>query len=163
MALKLVDGRLHGALIHDALQVFFIEVGYADCARLAFLINALHCRPHLEVGVAHLRVRPVDEEQVDIIGLQIQKRLIHRVERRLITHVGDLGSDEQVLAVHAAFLEADADFLFVSVYGGGVDVPVSGLHGPLDGVDDFLPFGFPNAQTEPGHQNAVVQPGHIID
>jgi hypothetical protein len=84
---------------------------------------------------------PVDEEEVDIVGLELLQGVLDGPANVLgtVEVVPDLGADENVLALDRGILleevaDAIANLVLVLVEPGAVQVPVSDLEGLLDGA-----------------------------
>ena len=109
--------------------------------------------------------RPVDQEQIEVVCLQIFERLLaggncifkgmHRPK--------ELGSDKQVMPAHAALLDSLARLHFVFINGRRIDMPIPRFYGPFDRIFRIVVLCLPNAKAQPGHQNTVGQPSHIVD
>ena len=104
MDLDLVDRRDDVGLGGQPLQVRDLEVRDADRAGAAVGLELLERLPGRdEVAVVAGRQRPVDQEQVDVVGAELLER---RLERRagvvgLVEAVVELAGDEDVVAVDA--------------------------------------------------------------
>ncbi len=73
--------------------------------------------------------RPVDEEQVDVVELEIVKRPVECAERVVVSVVAvvELGGHEDVFAFQTAFANRVPDPLLVAVHLCHVDVSVAHL------------------------------------
>lgn len=71
--------------------------------------------------------------------------------------VVELGSDPDLGAGDARVADGGADFGFVAVGEGGVDVAVAILEGEEDGVVDLVGGGLPGAEADGGDFGAGVE------
>ena len=94
------------------LQVGDLEVGHPDAAGASVLRELLERVPGRdEVAVVERRQRPVDEEQVDVVGAERSQRLVERASRIVgfVEAVVELAGDEHVGAVESGVADALAD------------------------------------------------------
>ena len=138
--LDLVHRRGDLALLVQPPQVVRREVRDADRARPSVAVELLERVPRLdEVAVVAGGQRPVDQEQVDVVGAELVEGLGERLAGVVgpVEAVVQLAGDEDVAAVEAGLGQRLADLLLVLVHLGRVDVPVTGLERGqhrLDGV-----------------------------
>ena len=99
----------------------------------------------------------MQEQQVDIVGLQALKRLHHRLFRVLVGFEVDLGNEEQFPSVDAAPPDAFPHFLFIAIGLRRVDHTVTALTGFCDGVGTGLTAEHKGSKTCKGHLHAVIQ------
>ncbi|MNS79158.1 hypothetical protein D3C72_1128040 [compost metagenome] len=73
------------------------------------------------------RRRPVNQRQVEVVGLQFLQAFLEAVDQAILGEVGDpdLAGDEQLFARYAAGCDGLADVGFVFVDLRGVDGPVA--------------------------------------
>ena len=110
--------------VQDLLNLLFVEVGQANGLHLTLLVGFLH----LPVA-GHIIARGlVDQQEVNIVGVQALERLFHRV-RLLIKARPQLGFQENLLPGNTGFLHRSADRLLIYIGVGGVDQPVAALKG----------------------------------
>ena len=131
MELDLVHRRHDVRLRGQALEMRHLEVRHADRARAAVLAELLERLPGRdEVAVVEGRQRPVDEEQVDVVGAELGQRLRERLPR------ASSGSWKPLLSLlvmktsarsRPEARTASPTPLLVAVHLGGVDMPVTGL------------------------------------
>ena len=95
--------------------------------------------------------RPVQQQQVDVVGPEPPQRLLRRrrQRRRLVLAVPDLRRQPDVAAVHAARRDPGADLRLVLVRPRGVDVPVADLERVLHALGRVLPGHLPRPVPEP--------------
>ena len=69
----------------------------------------------------------MDEQQVDIVGLEFLQRSFDRLCRRLLARVGYpyLGGDKELVAAYSALFNGVAYAAFVSIRLSGVDRTIS--------------------------------------
>ena len=115
-----------------------------DGAGVAELVGPLHARPR--PGCAALG--PMHEVEVDVVDTQAFQAPFGFCGGVAPGRV-ELGGDENVLASHAALTQRVADAFFVAVRLSGVNVTVSQLQRPADGVDALRSVGhLPHSQGQ---------------
>src|SRR3984957_4577305 len=79
------------------------------------------------------RKRPVNEEQINVIGFEGTQRLVERSARIIgqVKAVVELAGNKDIGSVQLGVADALADSLLVSVHLRRVDVPVTNLQGGL--------------------------------
>ena len=97
--LDLVDGRQLLGLALEPLEVLDAEVGDADRARVALLLDPFEGAPGVEVAVL-ARHRPVDQVEVDVVHPEPPQAALAGRQRRVVALLGvpQLGRDEDLLA-----------------------------------------------------------------
>ena len=127
VGLHLVDGGLDLDVRLQVDEAVGEEVAHADGAHLALALGALHGAVRAVVVAEGL----VDEQQVDVAGLQLAQALQDAGVGFLLARVAypHLGHDEQLLARHATLPQGLAHALLVVVRLGGVYQPVACLDG----------------------------------
>jgi hypothetical protein len=128
--LDLVNGRDDLGLTVQPPQVVGLEVGDADGPGPALAVELFQRPPGLhEVAAVPGRRRPVDQEQVDVLGAERLERLFEGLAGLvgLVRIVAQLAGDEDLTAVQARPGDGLAHLGLVAVHLGGVDVPVPGL------------------------------------
>lgn len=79
---------------------------------------------HLAIACNVVARRLVDQQQVDVGGIQSGKGLVHRVG--LLIEAGpQFGFEENLLPLQAGLLHGAADGLFVHIGVGGVDQAIA--------------------------------------
>ena len=106
--------------------------------------------------------RPVNEIQIDIVQLESIQRLLKRRANvvRMMTRVPQLRRNENVFSFdrRADFrLERLADFSFVSVDVGAVDVTIADVDCVLDGSFHFARLALPRAETDERYFDSRVE------
>ena len=98
----------------------------------------------------------MDQQKVDVIGVQTLQGLVHRVG--LLIEAGpQLGLQENVLTIHAGLLHGPAHRLLVHIGIGGVNETVTALKGAEDGGLRLVGGQQEGADARHGHFHAVVQ------
>lgn len=112
-----------------------------------------------EVAVVERGQRPVDEKQVDVVRIERLQRLVEGAARviGLVKAVVELAGDEDLAALKAGVADALADFLFISVHFGGVDVPVSDVERRLDRRGRLVGLDLEHPETELWDLDTVVE------
>ncbi len=107
-------------------------------------------------------MRPVNEQQVYIIGLQLAQAFFHGGQEALPVQVGRpyLGHQENLLPADARLPDALPDGFFIGVKLGGVDMAVALLQGQPDDVGGGIAFNQVGAQAEGG--NGGVLDGEVL-
>ena len=165
--LDLGEGRVHLDLVDaggdagrgdDVVEVTGSEVGDADRADEATLATLDEALPGVDIEVL-ARVRPVDEDEVDDVEAQATQAVLDRGDRQglLVEAAGDLGRDEDVLAVEATATERLADLLLILVVHGGVDESIALLEGRHHRGDALLAAQRIGAEADLRDDEAVVQ------
>ena len=125
------------------------EVRHADVARPPVLADLVQRVQRLLER--HVRVRPVQEQQVELVDAEPLQRLLRvaldLVGRRLV--VRHLRGQEDLVARHAALGDPAPDLALVLVRARGVDLPVADLQRVADAVRRVLS----------GHQPRPVSDG----
>jgi hypothetical protein len=119
------------------------EVGDADRPDLAVGQEPFEGLVGAGRAVEGRRQRLVQDEQVELVGAELGGALVEGVQGLVVAVVADpdLGLDEDVRPADAGAADGLADLALVAVGGGGVDVPVAGLQGALDGLGGLLGRG----------------------
>ncbi len=125
MALDLIGDERLRAGADRLLQKRHREVGDADVAGEALAL----CRGERRhaFGDRNLPVRPVDQQQVDVVDLQFAEARLDRAREvgRPQVLMRDLRGEENLLARHARGADAVADAALGAVFAGGIDVAVA--------------------------------------
>lgn len=155
MRFNLVDGGLDLGKVLKVEVAVGAEVGNADGTELAGLVEPLH-RAVRAVVIAE---RLVDEQQVEIVGLQLAHRLFDGRLGLFITRVRDphLGRQEKLLARKAALLQRRAHALFIVIGLRGVDAAVADADGVEHAALRVLGRRLVDAVAQLRHFDAVVQ------
>ena len=127
--LHLIDHRGNLAELRQVDEAVGVEVRHADGTQLACFVGFLHGLPCTVIVVERL----VDEQQVDVVGLQFAKRFVDGGFCLLVSGIGnpDFGDDEQFIARHAAFANGIAHAFLVEIGLCRVDHPIAhadGIH-----------------------------------
>lgn len=146
----------HGANLHELAQVHQTvgeEVGDPNGPDLPSLVGLFHGPPGAIVVVEGL----VDEQQVNVVGLEFPQGFLNGGPGLFLPGVGDpdLGGKEDVFPGQAGAFDGPAHALLVVVGLGGVDGPIAHLkglpHGGLAGGGVHLVYAIAQA----GHFDAV--------
>ena len=123
----LIDHRRYFAELRQVDEAVRIEVRHADGAELARLVRFLHRPPRAVVVVERL----VNEQQVDVVGLQFAQRFVNACLCPLVSGIGNphLRHDEQFFAGYAAITDSVAYVLLVAVSLCRVNHPVAHADG----------------------------------
>lgn len=158
---------LGGLGTQELLHVLDAKVADANVAHLARVEQLLHLAPRVDkVPVAVRRLAagggveaagPVDQVQVDVVGLQGGQRVGQGLGHALVVGVVELGGQPDVGAGDARGAQAGADLGLVAVGGGRVEVAVAAAQGGLDGGLDLVGLGLPGAQADGGDLGARVE------
>lgn len=102
------------------------------------------------LGERYARVRPVDEEEVDIGETEATQALFGRALQGALADIvrPDLRDDEHPFARDTGAPEALPDRFLVVVDRGGIDVPVSGREGIRDGGRTGVAAELPRAEAD---------------
>src|SRR5215210_47414 len=149
--LNLVHRRHRVGLGGQPLQVLDLEVRHADRAGAAVAVKLLERPPSgHEVTVIERGQRPVDEEQVHVVEVQLGKRGAERLAgiMGLMRPVIELAGDEDVAAVEAGCAYGLTDLLLVAVHLRGVYVPVADLEGLAHRPCGVLRLDLEDPETE---------------
>ena len=124
MQLGLQNGGLHLADGQNFTDLRLIEVRKPDGADFVLLVRLFHLAVASHIGARRL----ADEKEVNIIGVEAGKRLVHRI-RLLIKARPQLRFQENSLARKTRLLHRAADRLFMHIGVGGVDQAIAILQG----------------------------------
>ncbi|KNH29920.1 hypothetical protein ACS77_01730 [Pseudomonas syringae] len=131
------------------------EVGHADLPGQAQSFG-FEQRPH-ELFDRHLIFRrwPVDQRQVQVIGLQFIQAFFEAVDQPVFGKVGDpdFAGDEQLFTSNAAGSNGLADLGFVFIDLRGIDDPVTQLKTGAHRIDDHLALQAKRTKTECGDRH----------
>jgi hypothetical protein len=146
---ELVDCRLHLRVLQEVLEMMLEEVTDSDVLHLAFLLQFDQSFPGLPPDLAVFRAldvlladsRPVDDEQVEVVGAQSFEHLLACQFGLFVSLLSgsNFASDIELASVDVHLFDGQADVLLISVYTGRVDVSVSGHQGQLDRPLALLP------------------------
>ena len=109
MQLNLVDNRNHAGLLDDLAQLLLGEVRNTNGTDLTLLLQLNQRTPGIQVE-ALLRLSPVNQVQVNVVGAQLLQGRLERLECALVALVGvpQLGGEEDVLASHVGVSDSAA-------------------------------------------------------
>ena len=155
VSLNLVDGGLHSGKVLDVQVAVRAEVGHADGADLAGVVELLHCA----VGAVVIAERLMDEQQVQIIGAQFAHGFLNGGLGFFIAGIGDpyLGGEEELFPGQAALGQGSTHAFLIAVGLGCVNAAVADLDGIQHTALGILRRGLVNAVAQLGHFDAVVQ------
>ena len=155
MVFHLVADDVRAVLLHRFAHQRDREVGDADVAHLA---RALQVRQRAQgLRERHPVVRPVDQQQVEIVGAQLRQAVLGR--RRQVGVVQlvhpHLGGQEHPVARHFGVADAGTHGLLVAVHLGRIDVAIADRQRRLHHLAAALPLEREGAETECWHAHAV--------
>ena len=101
----------------------------------------------------------MNQKQVDVIRAQRAQCGVERAARvvRPVIPVVELAGDEHLTAVQAGIADPLADFLFIAVHLGGVDMPVPNLERRTHCGGGLIRFDLEDAETQLRDRVAVVE------
>ena len=136
----------------NLLNLLLFEVGQTDGAHLALLVRLLH----LTVARHIIACGLVDQQQVDVGGVQTGKCLVHCVG--LLIEAGpQLGFQENLLPLQAGLLHSAANGLFVHIGVSCVDQAIAIPQGTDAGGLRLVRGQKKCADTGHGHFHAVIE------
>ena len=151
MVFDLVAGDVGAAFLHGLPHQGRVEVADPDEARLA---GGLDLAEGLQ-GLAQRDglARPVDEQQVDIAGVQVSQAVFGAAFHVRVREVvgPDLRRDEHVLPVDGRVPDGAAHLGLVAVHAGGVDMTVADIERHAHRVDALAPAQRPSAEAQRGN------------
>ena len=155
MAFDLVYRRNHLRIPKEIVEMMYLKIAHADSADFSLFVKFLHDLPGFLVDSGY---RPVNQQQVQIVGLKVLQAFLNVFPLGVIPHilVPQLGGDEQLLPVDAALLDGLTHGVLVVVSLGGVDVAVARFQGPQSGLLGVA-ARLEHAKAQPWHFHAVVQ------
>ncbi len=105
MQLDLVEDGHDAGLADDAIQMFGVEIGYADRAGAALLLQAHEGLPGIHEQAA-MRRRPVDEVEIDVIGAEAFQAFVESAQGGVeaLPVVPELRGQEDLATVYAGGL-----------------------------------------------------------
>ena len=156
--LNLVDSRNHAGLLDDLAQLLLREVRNTNGADLTLLLQLNQRAPRIQVQ-ALLRLSPVNQVQVNVVGAQLLQRSVERLEGVLVALVGvpQLGGEEDILTSHVGGGDGTAHARLVAVDGGGVDVAVAGLKGGAHDLLSDLVLNLPHTVAQLRDSSTVIE------
>ena len=119
MYLRLQNSRFHFADVQNLLNLSGCEVGQTDGPYFALLV----CPLHQVVSGDIVSGRLMDQQQIDVIGIQPLQCLFHCI-RLLIKGWPQLGFQEDFLAGDAGLLNRTAHRFFIHI---GISTPLFNL------------------------------------
>jgi hypothetical protein len=128
MNLNLVDRRDGVGFVGESIQMCGLEVRDTDAASTPVSRELFKDFPGGDkVPSVERGQRPVNQEQVDIIGIQGSQSFIERAARviGLVKAVVELAGNENLGAVETGVADSLADSLVILIHLRSVDVPVS--------------------------------------
>ncbi len=131
------------------------KIGNADMAREPVALRTIQ-RP--DAGLErHRRVRPVDEQEVDLIEPERVQALLRGTAKIRRADVGPphLGRHEDRIAGHAGGAQALADFPFVGIHGRGIEMAIAGFERCADETDALFALEGPGAEPDGGDLGAI--------
>ena len=133
-------------------DLLLVEVGQTDGTDFALLVSLFHQAITGNVITGRL----VNEQQVDVVGVQTCQRLVHSIG--IGVEAGpQLGFEENFLPLQAGLLHGAAHGFFVAVGVGGVDQAVAVLQGADAGGLCLVRGQKKCANTGHGHFHAVIE------
>lgn len=145
--LDLVHNRRSGSGRKHGLELGGAEVRDADRPGQPELESALEAVP----GFGCATLRPVHQVKVELVHAQAAQAHLGGSDRVSAARQA-FGRDEYLFPGHAAVAERAADALLVPVCLRCVDVAVSGLERPADGVYALTAvWDLPDSEAEHGH------------
>ena len=155
VGLHLVDRRGDFGELAQVDQAVGIKIADADGAQLASTVGLFH----RAVGAVIVAERLVNQQQIDVVGVQLLQRTVDGGLCHLVSGVGDphLGGQEQLVPRHAAFLDGGAHRLLVAVGLGGIDGAVAHRDGVQHAAFTFLAADLVDAVAKFWHLDAVVE------
>ena len=152
MNFGLEDGGLDFADAQNFFDLLLVEVGQTDGTDFALLVSLFHQAITGNVITGRL----VNEQQVDVVGVQTCQRLVHNigigVEGR-----PQLGFEENFLPQQTGLLHGAAHGFFVAVGVGGVDKPCTIVQCAQHGSFSFVRGQQEGADALCRHLDAIVQ------
>jgi len=134
----LVDGRLDSAVLQQVVELFDVKVGDTNVLDETLVDTVFEVLPSLDSSfLAHV-TRRVDEVHVHVGQLELLQRVLNGIQGSLVVGIPELRGDEDVLSLDTRLLSprsnGSSDGLFVGVSGSTIDVTVTGVKGPFDGL-----------------------------
>ena len=156
--LNLVDNRNHAGLLDNLAQLLLGEVRNTNGTDLTLLLQLNQRTPGIQVQ-ALLRLSPVNQVQVNVVGAQLLQGRLERLKSALVALIGvpQLGGEEDVLTSHAGVSDSAAYARLVAVNSGGVDVAVADLQGGGHDLLGDLVLNLPHAVAQLRNGSAVVE------
>ena len=153
-----MDDRNHAGLLDNLAQLLFGEVRNTNRTDLTLLLQLNQRTPRIQVQ-ALLRLSPVNQVQVNVVGTQLLQGSLERLESALVTLIGvpQLGGEEDIFASHIGVSDSAAHARLVAVDSGGVDVAVAGLQGGAHNLLGDLVLNLPHAVAQLRNGSAVVE------
>jgi|GEM_PF-4894449 len=156
--LDLVDHRPNPGRGVQFLDLVGQEVRDADVGDEAFGLQFQHLGPGLH-GKPARRVGPVDQQEIDIVGVQSAQRFDEPSAGQVVAliHAGHLGRQKDLVARHPRAADRLTDRTLVGVLGGGVEQPVAVADRLSEQVGQLVALGEQGAGADQGDLATVVQ------
>ena len=158
MELDLVHRRQPLGLVAQPLEILDAEVGDADRADAALVLDPFEGAPGVEEAVLG-RHRPVDQVEVDMVEAEPLQALVEGGQGRVVPLLGvpELGGDEDLLARQPGGGESRAYSGLVAVGGGGVDMAIAARQRFFNRRLGVLGRDLENAKAELGDRHAIAE------
>ena len=153
-------------VVEQPLKVRNPKVRDTNILHLARLRQLLHLPPRIHIIPPFMMLlqilrrsatRPMNQIQIHILQPQTLQARIDPLLHALVPRVIELGGNPDLRARDPGVADGGADFGFVAVGEGRVDVAVAGFEGGEDGVVDFVGGGLPGAEADNGDLGARVE------
>ena len=153
--LYLVDVRCH-ALIEQALQVRWLEVGRTDGAHQASTEQRDQARESLDIAIL-VGVGPVHQQQIEIVQPEAAQARLAGLAGTLdaVPLAVEFGGDEHLGAVNAGIADALTDPALIFIVLCGVDEAIADAQCTCDGDGGLGVVHRPRAEAELRHLHAI--------
>ena len=160
MQLDLVDCWDDRRCRAQFLDVGLREVADADCANRAVCQKLFQSSIRLDHRLELIMQWPVQQIEVDGIEPELAQGAVARIAHRIFVTIfadPELGRDEQIGALNAAFGDRLADFPLIAIDGSCIDQALAFGQCGLDGSNGVLRCGLEHAEAKRRHVHAVVE------
>ena len=112
-------------------------------------------------GFIHFRsafIGLVDQEKIDIIGLQLVQRLFNPRFCFLIGRSGtvNFGCEKEFFSGNSTFFDCTSDNILIFLHLGCIDQPVTKIQRSQDALFSRFPADIPGAKADHGHPNVII-------
>ena len=130
------------------------EVAHSDGTNLSCLVSFFQ----VTIGTVAVAVRLVEEHQVDVVGLQFAQTLIDALHSLSVAIVGrpDLGNEENLITIHAAFLPCVAHGFLVEISLRSIYHPIAHAESIQHTTLTLIRFHLINTVSKLWHFHAIT-------
>lgn len=112
-------------------------------------------------GFIHFRsafIGLVDQEKINIIGLQLIQRLFNPRFCFLAGRIGTVyfGCEKEFFSGNSTFFDCTSDNILIFIHLGCIDQPLTKIQRSQDALFSRFPADIPGAKADHGHPNVII-------